>query len=262
MGRARGTRGPRPVRGARSVRGVFPSFGSRAAGMAERRRSGGSPTFDISDDERTGPRQTGGGGEAHRPKSDHPPEFDQARHDHKKAEKELKRKTEQLADAQREQQRREKQSRGGGDAAASSAPMDEELVGELRESAEGGREQLARERQELMAVELAISEMRGRLAHFARENAEYERERRRQHEQAVEDQMVEQRRLRAKAKYGGGAGVGGGGGRPLALPAPAAVTAAAAAAASGPPAVDASGWLALVINLQRRADRLAAVRAS
>ena len=231
-----------------------------ACGMSERRGRGGSPTFDISDDERTGPRQTGGLGEGHRPKSDHPPEFDQARHDHKKAEKELKRKTEQLADAQREQQRREKQSRGG--AAASSAPVDEELVGELRESAEGGREQLARERQELMAVELAVSEMRGRLAHFARENAEYERERRRQHEQAVEEQMVEQRRLRAKAKHGGGAGVGGGGGgRPLALPAPAAVT-AAAAAASGPPAVDASGWLALVINLQRRVDRLAAVRGS
>lgn len=246
-----------------SVASAGASLGhSHQARMSERRRSGGgSPTFDISDDERTGPRQTGGLGEAHRPKSDHPPEFDQARHDHKKAEKELKRKTEQLADAQREQQRREKQSRGG--AAASSAPMDEELVGELRESAEGGREQLARERQELMTVELAISEMRGRLAHFARENAEFERERQRQHEQAVEELMVEQRRLRAKIKHlGGGAGVGGGyGGRPLALPAPAAVT-AAAATASGPPAVDASGWLALVINLQRRADRLASVRAS
>jgi hypothetical protein len=227
--------------------------------MSERRGGGvGSPTFDISDDERTGPRQkTGRVGEAHRPKSDHPPEFDQARHEYKKVEKELKRKTEQLADAQREQQRREKQSRGGGGSAGS---VDEELVGELRESAEGGREQLARERQELQKVELAISEMRGRFAHFARENAEYERERRRQHEQAVEEQMVEQRRLRAKLRDGGSTGVGGGGGRPLALPAPVAV-ATTAAMASGPPAVDASGWLALVINLERRADRLAAVSA-
>ena len=229
--------------------------------MSERRRSGGgSPTFDISDDERKGPRQTGRVGEAHaRPKSDHPPEYDQARHEYKKVEKELKRKTEQLADAQREQQRREKQSRGGG---GSAGPIDEALVGELRESAEGGREQLARERQELQKVELAISEMRGRFAHFARENAEYERERRRQHEQAVEEQMVEQRRLRAKLRDGGSTGVGGGGGggRPLALPAPVAV-ATTTATASGPPAVDASGWLALVINLERRADRLAAVSA-
>ena len=230
--------------------------------MSDRRRGGGgSPTFDISDDERTGPRQTGPSrSEAHhRPKSDHPPEYDQARHEYKKVEKELKRKTEQLADAQREQQRREKQSRGGG---GSAGPIDEALVGELRESAEGGREQLARERQELQKVELAISEMRGRFAHFARENAEYERERRRQHEQAVEEQMVEQRRLRAKLRDGGSAGVGGGGGggRPLALPAPVAV-ATTTATASGPPAVDASGWLALVINLERRADRLAAVSA-
>ena len=227
-----------------------------------------SPTFDISDDERTGPRQTGGlgAGDEHRRKSDHPPAYDQARNDHKKAEKELKRKTEQLADAKREQQRREKQPRGGGPA-ASSVSVDEEVVGELRESAEGGREMLARERQELTAVEGAISEMRGRLAHFAQENAEFERERRQRHEQAVEEQMAEQRRLRAKAKQiaaaagGGGSFGGGGGSRLLALPPPtaAAVAAAAAAAASGPPAVDASGWLALVINLQRRADRLAAV---
>jgi len=177
-----------------------------------------SPTFDISDDERTGPRQTGGlgAGDEHRRKSDHPPAYDQARNDHKKAEKELKRKTEQLADAKREQQRREKQPRGGGPA-ASSVSVDEEVVGELRESAEGGREMLARERQELTAVEGAISEMRGRLAHFAQENAEFERERRQRHEQAVEEQMAEQRRLRAKAKQiaaaAGGGGSGGGGER-------------------------------------------------
>ena len=125
-----------------------------------------SPTFDISDDERAAPGATSSGARGdhkHRSERHHPPAYEQARSDYKKAEKELKRKQEQLADAKRDEQRREKQLRGGG-AASSSAPappVADSVLGELRESVEGGRELLARERQQLTAVEGAISEMRG-----------------------------------------------------------------------------------------------------
>ena len=76
-----------------------------------------SPTFDISDDERAAPGATSSGARGehkHRSERHHPPAYEQARSDYKKAEKELKRKQEQLADAKRDEQRREKQLRGGG----------------------------------------------------------------------------------------------------------------------------------------------------
>ena len=142
--------------------------------------------------------------------------------------------------------------------APSVQPVNEALLGELKESATQAGLQLVREKQQLTAVEGAIREMRGRLVHFARENVEWERERKRQHELAVEELMVEQKRLRALAKSRlGNVGLNGG---LLALPAPAAFAATTAPLAPTP-AVDTTGWLTLLINLDRRADRLSAARA-
>lgn len=227
-----------------------------------------SPSFDIADDRKVS-RDGGSHHDKHRDKhhsSDkhhgdkhkHPPEYEQVSGELKKAEKELKRRQDQLAEARRDLQRREQQPSGS----SSVQPTIAKEVGALKESA--GDVDVAGERHKLAAVESKISELRGRLAHTSRENAEWERERRRQHSVLMEELLAERRQLEAAARErlgsarlvlegGGGGGARGGtagGGGLLALPAPAAK-----------PAVDTSDWLVLVINLDRRADRLEAVQA-
>lgn len=216
-----------------------------------------SPSFDLPDDEREAGRDRHHEKrhDMHREKHRYPPEYEQASSELKKAEKELKRREDQLAEARREVQRREQQPSG-----SSSQPVIAKEVGALRESATSDAD-VAAERHKLAAVESKISELRGRIAHTNRENAEWERERRRQHSVLVEELLAERRQLEAAVRArtgsaraaleGGGAAAGGGGsGGLLALPAPAAK-----------PAVDTSDWMVLVINLDRRTDRLEAVQA-